>query len=119
MPTDPTFVRGGVWLVDFGVAPEDPEQAFRRPAVIVSDDRLHHPSLYMLIVIHGTSTIRRLPLHVEVPPDDRNGLDQRTAFQVEQVRAVSTTRMSTRLGRLDGVSRHIIDETLRNVLSLG
>lgn len=112
------FLRGDVWLVDFGADPEDPEQAFRRPALIVSDDRLHHPNLKMVIVVPGTSTIRDVALHVVVGPDSAGGLVTATAFQVEQVRAVSTARLEQHLGRLDPVSRHSIDEILRNVLSL-
>ena len=110
--------RGDVWLVDFGADPEDPEQAFLRPAVVVSDDRLHHPNLRMVVVVPGTSTIRPIPLHVVVSPDRNNGLATETAFQVEQVRAVSTGRLVSRLGRLDDLDRHAIDEILRNVLSL-
>jgi mRNA interferase MazF len=119
MSGDSPFVRGDVWLVDFGVDPQDPEQAFQRPAVIVSDDRLHHPNLQMVIVVPGTTTLRRLPLHVAVEPDADNGLDESTAFQVEQLRAVSTSRLANRLGRLDAVSRHTIDEILRSALNLG
>jgi mRNA interferase MazF len=118
VPAEPTHSRGDVWLVDFGPHPEDPEQAFRRPALTVSDDHLHHPNLRLVIVVPGTTTLRRLPLHVVVEPDHDNGLDQRTAFQVEQVRAVSTTRLIERLGRLDAEARHTVDEILRNVLRL-
>lgn len=118
MAAEGRFVRGDVWLVDFGVDPEDPEQAFRRPAVIVSDDRLHHPNLKMVIVVPGTSTVRSVPLHVVVEPGDEVGLVVPTAFQVEQVRAVSEARLVQRLGRLDPVGRHAIDEILRNALGL-
>lgn len=118
MNAEGRLVRGDVWSVDFGTDPENPEQAFRRPALIVSDDRLHHPNLRMVIVVPGTSTIRPVPLHVVVEPDDDSGLLVATAFQVEQVRALSITRLVERLGRLDPVSRHSIDEILRNALSL-
>ncbi len=118
MRAETRFIRGDLWLVDFGVDPEDPEQAFRRPALLVSDDRLHHPHLRMAIVVPGTSTIRSLPLHVEVPPEEGNGLLVATAFQVEQVRAVSAARFVDHLGRLDLVSQRAIDEILRNALSL-
>ena len=118
MTTEGVFVRGDVWLVDFGVDPEDPEQAFRRPALIVSDDRLHHRNLRMVIVVPGTSTIRSIPLHVVVEPDGGNGLTVPTAFQVEQVRAVSAVRLVERLGHLNPVNGHAIDEILRNALSL-
>ena len=110
--------RGDVWLVDFGADPQDPEQAFLRPAVIVSDDRLHHPNLRMVIVVPGTSTIRRIPLHVVLSPDRSNGLTTETAFQVEQVRAVSTGRLVERLGRVDAQGRQDINEILRNALGL-
>ena len=118
MTDEERLLRGDVWLVDFGADPEDPEQAFLRPAVIVSDDRLHHPNLRMVIVTPGTSTIRRIPLHVVVSPNRYNGLATETAFQVEQVRAVSTGRLIERLGRLDALGRHAIDDILRNVLCL-
>lgn len=118
MPAESTHVRGDVWLIDFGAHPEDPEQAFLRPSVIVSDDRLHHPNLRLAIVVPGTTTLRQLPLHVVVEPDGDNGLDRPTAFQVEQVRAIATTRLVERLGRLDAESRHTVDEILRNALAL-
>lgn len=118
VPVEPTHLRGDVWLVDFGLHPEDPEQAFLRPALIVSDDRLHHPNLRLAIVVPGTTTLRRLPLHVVVEPDGENGLDRTTAFQVEQLRAVATARLGERLGRLDAEARHTIDEILRNALNL-
>lgn len=105
-------------MVDFGSDPTDPEQAFCRPAVVVSDNRLHHPKLQMVVVVPGTSTIRSLPLHVVVEADDDIGLAEPTAFQIEQVRAVSIVRMVERLGRLDAASRHAVDEILRNALDL-
>ena len=110
--------RGEVWLVDFGTDPQNPEQAFRRPAVVVSDDRLHHPNLKMVIVVPGTSTIRGIPLHVVVSADRGSGLSGDTAFQAEQVRAVSTERLTKRLGRLDAPSLRALDEVLRSTLSL-
>ena len=118
VPVEPTHLRGDVWLVDFGTYPEDPEQAFHRPALIVSDDNLHHPNLRLVIVVPGTATLRGLPLHVVAEPDGGNGLERRTAFQVEQVRAISTIRLLQRLGRLDAEARHTVDGILRNALHL-
>lgn len=118
MSAERHLARGDVWLVDFGADPTDPEQAFLRPAVIVSDDRLHHPNLGMVIVVPGTSTIRNIPLHVVVSPDSANGLRAGTAFQPEQVRAVSDRRLTERLGHIDDLNLHEIDEKLRSALSL-
>lgn len=110
--------RGAIWLVDFGVDPTDPEQAFHRPAVVVSDDRLHHPNLALAIVVPGTSTVRSVPLHVVVDPDADNGLATTTAFQVEQVRAVSVRRLLQRFGHLDSPTLYSIDDVLQNALRL-
>lgn len=116
--SDDSLERGDVWLVDFGSSPEQPEQAFQRPAIIVSDDRLHHPRLRIVIVVPGTTTIRRLPLHVVVEPTPSNGLTAQTGFQVEQVRSISTARLVSRLGSLDAMSQRGVDDILRDVLRL-
>ena len=72
----------------------------------------------MVIVVPGTSTIRSLPLRVVVESGEDAGLAVWTAFQVEQVRAVTMPRLVVRLGRLDRVGRHAVDEILRNALGL-
>jgi mRNA-degrading endonuclease toxin of MazEF toxin-antitoxin module len=59
-----------------------------------------------------------VPLHVVVQPDVGTGLVVATAFQVEQVRAVSAHRFMERLGRLDFMHLRVIDEILRKALSL-
>jgi len=118
MAGDARLQRGDVWLVDFGENLKDPEQAFRRPAVVVSDDRLHHPNLRIAIVIPGTSNIRGISMHVVVSPDRGNGLVTETAFQVEQVRAVSTRRLVERLGQIGAPAAHDLDKVLRSILRL-
>lgn len=110
--------RGDVWLVDLGIDPTDPEQAFVRPAVVVSDDRLHDPRLRMVVLVPGTTTIRGVSLHLVVEPDAGNGLDALTAFQPEQVRSVSVGRLRDRVGTLGAMSMAQLDELLRIVLSL-
>ncbi len=110
--------RGEIWVVDFGDTPSDPEQGFHRPALVVSDDRLHHPNLKLLIVVPGTTTIRAIPLHVVAEPDEQNGLTAKTALQVEQVRAVSATRLVHLLGVASSELRYAVDDVLRSVLKL-
>jgi len=102
------FVPGDVLSVDFGADPEDPEQAFRRPALIVSDDRLDHPNLRMVIVVPGTLTFVRCRYISRLSP--------MMALVLIRRRRSKSSR-SGRLGRLDPVS-HAIDEILRNALNL-
>lgn len=110
--------RGEIWRIDLGSDPTDPEQAFARPGIVVSDDRLHDPRLRMCVVVPGTSTIRRVSLHLVVEPDVDNGLDSLTAFEAEQVRAVPVDRLQQRLGTAGALVVGQLDELLRTVLSL-
>ena len=116
MPSE--IERGDIWRVDLGSNPADPEQAFVRPVVVVSDDRLHDPRLRMCVVVPGTSTIRRISLHMVLEPDADNGLDALTAFQPEQVRSISVDRLQDRIGRVGAIGLAQIDELLRTVLNL-
>ena len=72
----------------------------------------------MVIVVPGTSTLRDLPLHVIVEPDRVNRLAQSTAFQVEQVRAISTVRLTEPIGAVSAEAMAAVDETLLAVLGL-
>lgn len=110
--------RGEIWSVDFGSDPTDPEQAFIRPAIVVSDDRLHDPRLKMCIVVPGTTTIRRVSPHLVIEPDAENGLAALTAFQPEQVRSVSIARLGDRVGHAGARAIAQLDELLRTVLRL-
>jgi len=118
MATERTYSRGDIWQVDFGNDPQDPEQAWPRPGLVVSANMLHHPRLQMVVVVPGTSAVRGLQLHVEVDPDPENGLDRTTAFQLEQVRAVSTRRLTEHLGRIDAQALRTVDQVLRRVLDI-
>lgn len=72
----------------------------------------------MCLVVPGTSTIRRVSLHLVVEPDAADGLDALTAFQPEQVRPISVARLQRRLGSAGVLVTAQLDELLRTVLSL-
>jgi len=55
---------------------------------------------------------------VVVSSDRGNGLASDTAFQVEQVWAVSTGRLVDRLGRIDAPALRALAEVMRSTLSL-
>ena len=118
MTFEPTRLRGDIWLAGLGNDPADPEQAFIRPVLIVSDKGLHHASFGMVVIVPATSTIRDIALHVIAEPDTENGLTVASAFQTEQVRSISTRRLHARIGRLGVAERHVVDELLRTVLTL-
>lgn len=108
--------RGEIWLVDFG-EPVGHEQGYRRPAVIISDDRLNRSRAQLAIVVPVTTSRRGLPSHVEIEPGD-SGLKHTSYAKTEDVKSVSTSRLSRRLGAIapDGLNR--VEHALRLLLGL-
>jgi len=88
--------RGEIWLVDFGV-PVGREQAGRRPAVVVSADRLNDSRAGVVIVVPCTTTRRGLPSHIELDPT-ASGLDHLSYAKAEDITSVADERLLARLG---------------------
>ena len=87
--------RGDVWLVDFG-SPVAREQGYRRPAVVLSADRLNTRS-GLVIVVACTAAHRGLPTHVQLEPGP-SGLRETSYAKAEDIKSVSTERLLHRLG---------------------
>jgi mRNA interferase MazF len=88
--------RGEIWLVDFG-DPMGSEQAGKRPAVVISADRLNESGAGVVIVVPCTTRHRDLPSHVELDPET-SGLDEVSYAKCEDVKSVSKRRLVSRLG---------------------
>jgi len=87
---------GEIWLVDFG-EPVGVEQAGRRPAVIISADRLNESRAGIAIVAPCTTRRRGLPSHVAIDAD-ASGLDAITYAKCEDMKSISNERLISRLG---------------------
>lgn len=108
--------RGDVYDVDLG-QPIGHEPAFRRPAVVVSVDILNNGPGGLVVVVPVTSTFYGLRSHVEVEPG-RSGLDHTSYARCDQLRAVSTERITAHRGVLQPDRMSAIDRALRFVLDL-
>lgn len=108
--------RGEIWLVDFG-EPVGHEQGYRRPAVIISDDRLNRSRAELAIVVPVTTSRRGLPSHVEIEPGD-SGLKHSSYAKTEDVKSISTSRLSRRLGAVPPDRLNRIEHALRLILGL-
>jgi len=106
--------RGEIWLVEFG-DPVGTEQAGRRPAVVVSADRLNESRAGVVIVVPCTTARRGLPSHIEIEPD-RSGLDSVSYAKCEDVKSVSEHRLISRLGAADEEALLAITRALRFLL---
>ena len=108
-------------MVDFGqVLPG--ESAYRRPAVIVSNDGANSTAARLgrgvVTVVPMTSNVSRVyPFQVLVP-DAESGLDRDSKAQAEQVRSVSIERVREPLGSVPVPLMLQLDEALRLHLAL-
>ena len=101
-------------MIDFG-DPIGHKAAFRRPAVVVSDDPANRHGLVVVCPI-GTAQ-RRYPTRIEIEPG-RSGLDRTSYIQCEQIRTVSTQRLIHQLGDAGETAMSEADRVLRLLLRL-
>ncbi len=73
------------------------EPAFRRPGVVVTVDMLNNSPGQLAIVVPISSAFYGLRSHIEVEPG-ASGLDHTSDARCDQLRVVSTERLSARLG---------------------
>lgn len=108
--------RGEVYGVDLG-QPVGHEPAFRRPAVVVSVDILNNGPGGLVVVVPVTSAAYRLRSHIELNPGT-NGLEHTSYARCDQLRVVSTDRLSSRRGMVAPGELAAIEGALRFVLDL-
>ena len=108
--------RGEVSDVDLG-RPVGHEPAFRRPAVVVSVDILNNSAGQLVMVVPITSASYGLRSHVEVEPGT-SGLSHTSYARCDQLRVISTERLSARWGMIAPDQMRAIDQALRFVLDL-
>lgn len=113
----PACARGEIWLVDF-----DPtrghEQAGRRPALIISDDRFNRSRAELVFVVPLTTRQRTLPVHVPVVPPE-GGVRSPSFIKCEDLRSISTDRLvEGPWGMLSPRTVAAVEERLRLLLAL-
>lgn len=108
--------RGELHDVDLG-QPVGHEPAFLRPAVVVSVDAINNGPGELVAIVPVTSRRYGLRSHVELAPG-RSGLDHVFYARCDQVRVISTHRLTSRRGVASPDQLQAIDQGLRFVLDL-
>ncbi len=107
---------GEVWLINL-----DPtigrEQAGTRPALIVSADSFNASGLELVIVCPITSKYKGFPTHVGLHKGN-GGLVQDSYVKAEDIRAISTQRLSKKLGTVDRQSMSKVASILQKILNI-
>ncbi|MGI8751443.1 MAG: type II toxin-antitoxin system PemK/MazF family toxin [Acidimicrobiales bacterium] len=108
--------RGETYDIDLG-QPVGHEPAFLRPAVVVSVDILNNGPGQLVVVVPVGSVAYGLRSHVELEPGP-SGLNHTSYARCDQLRVISTDRLSSRRGMVTPDELAGIDQALRFVLDL-
>ena len=84
----------------------------RRPAVVVTAQRLLDASPTVIQVVPLTTTVRGFGSEVLIEPSEANGLGRPSTVQCQRIRAVSAGRVERVLGNMGSVALAQIRETL-------
>ena len=113
--------RGDIWTVDFSI-PAGAEAAYRRPAVIVSNNGANQSATRLgrgvVTVVPVTGNVRRVYPFQVLLHARTCGLRRDSKVQAEQVRAVAIERLQARIGRVPLWTMDEIDSALRLHLDL-
>lgn len=108
---------GDIVDLDLGLL-EHREAGFRRPAVVITAQRILDATPSVIQVVPLTSTIRGFGSEVPIPADLATGLDVTSAAQCQHIRAVSTARVGPVRGNAGAVAVRQIRETIAVILDL-
>lgn len=108
---------GEVVELDLGL-PAGSEAGLRRPAVVVTAQRVLRGEPNVIQVVPLTRTIRRSSSEVVIDPDEVNRLDDVSSAQCQHVRSVAVSRIHQRTGNVGPVVLSEIRETLALLLDL-
>ena len=84
---------------------------------MVSVDAFNSGPADLVIVLPITSVAKGIPFHVEVTPPE-GGLTLRSFIKCEEIRCISRTRLTQRLGEVTEPTMEAVDDRIRIVLDL-
>lgn len=110
----PRLRRGEIWLTRLDPV-EGHEQGGMRPALILSSDRFNQLINEMCMVAPLTTRYRPIPSHVRVDPPG-GGLERISYVLCDQLRTISTLRLTTRFGQVPDETIEAVQRVLVELL---
>lgn len=108
--------RGEVWDMDLNPI-QGRERAGHRPALMVSVDLFNQGPAEWVVAIPLTRTDRRVRWHVPVTPPE-GGVSAVSYIQCENVRSLSSSRLTRFRGRVSSQTLAEVEDRLRILLGL-
>lgn len=106
---------GDVIELDLGT-PSGSEAGMRRPAVVITAERILRGNPNVVQVVPLTRTIRETGSEIVIAPDDHDELKAVSAAQCQHIRSVATTRVSTRIGNVGHVALQQLRDTVAIII---
>lgn len=110
--------RGQVWWADLG-EPQSSELGYRRPVLIVQEDRFNRSNLATVIALSLTSnlTFQELPGCIFLSAK-HSGLSKDSVINATQLVTIDKTMLDELVGDIDWSIMVQVDESVRLVLGL-
>jgi mRNA interferase MazF len=110
--------QNDIWLLDLDPT-KGAEIQKKRPAIIVSDDRLGKLPLKIIVPITDWKNRYNIaPWMVKIEPNATNGLSKTSCADCFQIRSLSNERLIKKLGTIDSNTLTEVKEAIKKVLDL-
>lgn len=106
---------GDIVELDLG-APSGSEAGLRRPAIVLTAERILRGEPNVIQVVPLTRTIRDSGTEIVVQPDEHNGLGAVSAAQCQHIRSVAVTRVGARVGNVGAAVLHQLRDTVSVII---
>ncbi|MCG2711238.1 MAG: type II toxin-antitoxin system PemK/MazF family toxin [Candidatus Omnitrophica bacterium] len=108
--------RGEIWTVNLNPV-RGHEQAGYRPCLVISVDAFNHGPAGIVVIIPITTKEKGIPFHVAVSPPE-GGVSKKSFIKCEDIRSVSTERLSKCLGTVSPQTLKAAEERLKILLDI-
>ena len=108
--------RGEIWIVDLEPV-RGHEQGRTRPALVVSVDSFNAGPAELVIVVPLTTVDKQIPTHIMINPPE-GGVNRKSFAKCEDIRSISTERLSNRIGRVSSSTLERVENALIILLDL-
>jgi mRNA interferase MazF len=108
--------RGDIWLADLNPI-KGREQAGMRPCLVVSVDLFNQSPAELVIVVPLTTKARGIRTHVPLKPPE-GGVRELSYIKCEDVRSISTERLTSRWGVVSRATMCNVEDCLRILMGV-
>ena len=108
--------RGEIWTVNLNPV-RGHEQAGFRPGLVISVDTFNHGPAGLVVIIPITTKEKGIPFHVAINAPEA-GVSKKSFIKCEDVRSISTERLSKCLGKVLSGTLKAVEDRLKILLDL-